>query len=53
MYRAISFSYLFYPSASVSSGVLISGYRGGEGPLLQANAVDGPALDGQENEAAQ
>lgn len=53
MYRAISFSYLFYPSASVPPGVLISGYRRGEGPLLQANAVDSPALDGQEDEATQ
>lgn len=33
--------------------MLISGYRRGEGPLLQADAVDGSALDGQEDEAAQ
>lgn len=33
--------------------MLISGCRRGEGPLLQTHAVDGPALDGQEDEAAQ
>lgn len=33
--------------------MLISGNRRGESPLLQANAIDGPALDSQENEAAQ
>lgn len=47
------FSYLFYPSAGISPGMLISGYRRGEGPLLRTNAIDSPALDGQEDETAQ
>lgn len=53
MYRAVSSSHLFYPSAGVPPDVLISGYCRGEGPLLQTNAIDGPALNSQKNEAAQ
>lgn len=53
MYRAISFSHLFYPSAGVPPGVLISSYRRGQGPLLQADTVNGPTLDSQKDETAQ
>lgn len=42
---------MFQQSAGVPPGMLISDYRRGESPLLQTNI--GPALDSQEDEAAQ